>query len=147
MYTTVSNQEIYTAIRAYCKAKKITVKEFAKISGVDRGSIYKYGNDLNVRMKKIKYDQMMHNVPDLFNPTTRAYPSKNPIMIEVSSSAHDDGTPTNDSILKAVSPQPKEVLKITEMLKQVQFWMAQGELELAKKHWNLISDEARIYGM
>lgn len=43
-------------------------------------------------------------------------------------------------------PPPKEVQKIQAMLKQVEVWINLGEAELAEKHWNLISDEARRYG-
>lgn len=41
----------------------------------------------------------------------------------------------------------KEVAKIREMLKQVEFWINLGEEELAKKHWMLISDECRKHGI
>ena len=40
-------------------------------------------------------------------------------------------------------PPPKEVAKIIEMLKQVEFWINSGEKELAEKHWMLIADECR----
>ena len=43
-------------------------------------------------------------------------------------------------------PPPKEVVKIREMLKQVEVWINLGEKELAGKHWMLIAYECRKYG-
>jgi hypothetical protein len=43
-------------------------------------------------------------------------------------------------------PPPREVLKISEMLRQVQIWINQGETEIAEKHWDLISEECKRYG-
>ncbi len=44
-------------------------------------------------------------------------------------------------------PPPKEIVKIKIMLRQVEIWMNAREKELAKKHWILISDECRKYGI
>lgn len=52
----------------------------------------------------------------------------------------------NDHKLFIPPPPPKEVVKIREMLKQVEVWINSGEKELAKKHWMLISDECRKHG-
>jgi hypothetical protein len=43
-------------------------------------------------------------------------------------------------------PPPREVLKIKEMLRQVEIWINQGETEIAEKHWDLISEECKRYG-
>ena len=47
----------------------------------------------------------------------------------------------------APPPPPKEVSKIIAMLRQVETWINAEETELAKKHWVLISDECRKYGI
>lgn len=47
---------------------------------------------------------------------------------------------------KLFIPPPQEVVKIREMLKQVEVWINSGEKELAEKHWILIADECRKYG-
>ena len=46
----------------------------------------------------------------------------------------------------APPPPPKEVAKIQTMLRQVETWINAGEIELAEKHWILISEECRKYG-
>ena len=53
----------------------------------------------------------------------------------------------NDHKLFIPPPPPKEVAKIREMLKQVEVWISSGEKELAEKHWMLIADECRKYGI
>jgi len=43
-------------------------------------------------------------------------------------------------------PTPKEVAKIQAMLRQLETWIKEGDAELAKEHWMLISKECRKHG-
>lgn len=43
-------------------------------------------------------------------------------------------------------PTPKEVAKIQAMLRQLETWIEEGDAELAKEHWMLISNECRKHG-
>lgn len=54
-------------------------------------------------------------------------------------------TKWNDHKLFIPPPSPKKVVKIREMLKQVEVWINLGEKELSKKHWISIADECRKY--
>jgi hypothetical protein len=49
-------------------------------------------------------------------------------------------------IVNRTSTSPPEIAKIQLMLRQVEVWIKAGETELAEKHWELISEEARKYG-
>lgn len=43
-------------------------------------------------------------------------------------------------------PPSKNVSKIQQMLVQVQEWENSGDKDLARKHWDLISEECKKYG-
>lgn len=49
--------------------------------------------------------------------------------------------------VSAPPPPSKEIIKIQKMLRQLEIWINADETELVKKHWILISDECRKYGI
>lgn len=41
-------------------------------------------------------------------------------------------------------PTPKEIMRFSAMLSQVEYWINHGDEAMAKKYWKLIAEEAEV---